>query len=68
MVDMNLFSHVVDELVICTTDYLPVAGKSGMRDDEVTRGVAIGVTYFGVVDTDPMSCRGLSVVNRQLIR
>ena len=34
--DTNLLSRVVHELVIYTTEYLPVARESGMRDDEVT--------------------------------
>ena len=59
--DMNLFSCIVHELVVCATEYFPVAREGGMRDDEVTRRVAIGISYFGVVDADPVSRRGLGV-------
>ena len=58
---MNLFSCIVHELVVCATEYFPVAREGGMRDDEVTRRVAIGISYFGVVDADPVSRRGLGV-------
>ena len=55
----NLFPRVVHELVICASEYLPVTREGWMRDDEVTRRVAVCISYFGVVDTDPVSRRGL---------
>lgn len=30
-----------------------------MRDDEVTRRVALDVSYFDIVDADPIGRRGL---------
>jgi len=59
--DTNLFSRVVHELVVRTTKYFPVAWEGGMRYDEVTRRVAISVSYFGIVDADPVCRRGLGV-------
>ena len=59
--DTNLLSSVVHELVICATKYFPVTGEGGMWDDEVARRVAIGVSYFSVVDAHWVSRRGLSL-------
>ena len=59
--DTNLLSRVVHELVVCTTEYFPVAREGGMRCDEVARRVAISTSYFGIVDADPVSRCGLGV-------
>lgn len=58
---MNLFSCIVHELVVRTTEYFPVTREGGVWDDEVTCRVAIGVSYLSVVDADPVSLRGLGV-------
>ena len=62
---MNLFSRVVHELIICTSVHFPVTRKSGVRDDKVTRRVAISVSDFGVMDGGPIRRRRLRVVNNQ---
>ena len=59
--DMNLFSGVVHELIVCTTEYFPVTRKGRVRDDEVTGGVTIGISNFGVMDTGAISRGGLCV-------
>ena len=61
MMDMYLFSCIVHELVVRTAEYFPVARKGGMRDDEVTGRITIGVSYFGVMDTCTIGRGGLDV-------
>lgn len=61
MVGTNIFTRVVYELVIRTTSYFPVTGKSGMWDNEVTRSVAINISYFVVVEAGPMTRRRLGI-------
>ena len=55
----NLFSGVVHELVVCTTEYFPVTRKRGMRDDEIACRITISTSYFGVMNTDAVSRGGL---------
>ena len=57
----NLLSRVVHELVVCAAKYFPVTRECRMWDDKVTRRVTIGISYFGVVDADLVSGRGLGV-------
>ena len=59
--DTNLLSSVMDELVICTAKYFPVTGEGRVWDDEVACRVAISISYFCVVDADPISRRRLDV-------
>lgn len=59
--DMDLFSGVVHELVVCTTEYFPVTREGGMWDDEVACRITIGVSYFGVMDTDAIGRGGLGI-------
>ena len=59
--DINLFSRIMHELVVCATEYFPVTRKDGMRNDEVARRAAIIISYFSVVGADPVSRRGLGV-------
>ena len=56
--DMNLFSRIMHELVVCATEYFPVTREGGMRNDEVARRAAIIISYFSVVGADPVSRRG----------
>lgn len=62
MVDTNIFPRVMYELIVRTASDFPVTGKSGMRDNEVSRSVAISISYFGVVDAGPMTWRRLGTV------
>jgi len=59
--DSNLLSRAVHELIVCTTEHLPVTREGGMGDEEVVGRVAISIPYFRVVDTDPVSGRRLDV-------
>jgi hypothetical protein len=59
--DTNILSRVVYKLVVCTTEYLPVTREGGVRDKEVTSGIAISVSYFGVGNAGPVSGRELGV-------
>ena len=47
------------KLVVCTAKYFPVTREGGVRNDEVARRIAISISYFGVVDTQLVSRRGL---------
>jgi len=59
--ETNLLPRVVHKLVISATEYLPVTREGWMRDDEITRRVAVRISYFSVVDADPIIWRGLGV-------
>ena len=59
MMNTDLLPRAVHDLVVCTTEYSPVTGEGRMRDDEVTRQVAVGIPYFYVVDAGTVSWRGL---------
>jgi len=59
MMNTDLLSHIVHELVVCTTKYFPVTGEGRMRDEEVARRVSISIPHFSVVDADTMSWGGL---------
>ena len=61
MMNTDLLSRVVHELVVCTTKYFPVTGEGRMRDEEVARRVSISIPYFSVVDADTTSRGGLGV-------
>jgi len=58
--DTNLLSRVVDDLVVCTAEHLPVTGEGRMRGDEIACRVAISISYFSVVDGGPISRRRLN--------
>ena len=59
--DTNILSRVVYDLVVCTTEDLPVTREGGVRDKEVTSGIAISISYFGVGNAGPVSGRELGV-------
>lgn len=57
----NLLSRVVHELVVRTTEYLPVTREGGVRDDEVATRIAISIPYFRVMNTNAVSRRRLGL-------
>lgn len=57
--ETDLLPRVVHELVICTAEYFPETRECGMWDDKVACCVTICISYFGVVNADPVSGRGL---------